>query len=211
VWGKNGSGQLGLGSYTSTNVPQQALISDVQSLAVGSAHVVALKSDGTVWAWGHNFNGQITGAIGIPYNAPFQITSITNALEVYAGTIQSYALLSDGTFNAWGYNNDGLIGSSIANWNAAVFTTADQLCSNTISIENVDSRYSGFEVYPNPSSGAFYIQTDSPGTFELYDLMGKKLNVFDVEGTTQVQTILPSGMYIIRQSSSSQNQLIVIE
>lgn len=211
VWGKNNSGQLGIGSYSSTNIPMQSQITNVQNIAVGSAHTVAVKTDGTVWAWGHNFNGQITGSIGIPFNTPFQISGVSNGIDVFAGTTQSYALLSDGSFQVWGYNNDGLLGNSTANWNAATMTTGDQLCANTISVESFDADPNIFTVFPNPNNGSFVIQTDNKTVYELFDITGKPIQEFEVNGSTRVQENFAPGMYFLKRKNGAEYQKVIIQ
>src|SRR6266478_2923525 len=66
AWGYNGDGELGNGTNTDSNTPVQVLgpggvgfLTGVTALAVGCRHSLALKSDGTVWAWGYNGFGQL--------------------------------------------------------------------------------------------------------------------------------------------------------
>ena len=59
--GQNVDGQLGLG-FTSSEENYFAPIPDfdqVKAISVGGDHMLALKCDGTVWAWGHNNTGQL--------------------------------------------------------------------------------------------------------------------------------------------------------
>src|SRR4029078_12169739 len=63
-WGGNGKGQLGDGTFTTPRlVPQrvgQAVgLSSNRQISAGWEHALALRSDGTVWAWGKNDYGQI--------------------------------------------------------------------------------------------------------------------------------------------------------
>ncbi len=61
AWGKNDYGQLGDGTTTNRSAPVavSGLTSGVAQVAAGDSHSVALKSDGTVWAWGWDYNGQL--------------------------------------------------------------------------------------------------------------------------------------------------------
>jgi len=61
AWGDNANGELGDGTstdYRSTPV-QVCGLSGVASIAAGGAHSLAVKRDGTVWAWGANYQGQL--------------------------------------------------------------------------------------------------------------------------------------------------------
>lgn len=81
-------------------------------LAAGSAHTVAIKSDGTLWAWGRNDYGQLgDGRQGDnDLHTPTQIGSDDKWVLVSAGGYHNHALKSDGTLWAWGNNSSGQLG-----------------------------------------------------------------------------------------------------
>jgi alpha-tubulin suppressor-like RCC1 family protein len=72
------------------------LLQDVIAIAVGMFHNVALKSDGTVVAWGRNSDGEINrpAALGNPQTA--------HVIAISAGRYHNLALKSDGTVVEWG-------------------------------------------------------------------------------------------------------------
>jgi alpha-tubulin suppressor-like RCC1 family protein len=84
------------------------------ALAAGATHSLAVKADGTVWAWGRNNSGQLgDGTTGNGVRAvPTQVSGLTNVVLVAGGGDHSLALKADGTVWGWGSNSSGQLGSS---------------------------------------------------------------------------------------------------
>jgi uncharacterized protein (TIGR03437 family) len=114
AWGYNLHGELGNGSDGSTsNVPvQTSTLTGAVAIAAGLEHSLAVKNDGTVWAWGSNVDGAFGNgtADNAGSNVPVQVSGLAGAVEVAAGDHFSLALKSDGRLWAWGYNFDGELG-----------------------------------------------------------------------------------------------------
>ena len=85
-------------------------MSGVTAIAGGDFHTVALKSDGTVWAWGYNDEGQLGDGITTGRTTPVQVSSLSGVTAIAAGYRHTVALKSDGTVWAWGYNEYGQLG-----------------------------------------------------------------------------------------------------
>ena len=88
--------------YSSTSVTQ---------IASGQYHTLVLKSDGTVWAWGYNYSGQLGNGTTIDSSTPVQVIGLSNIIYISAGNSHSMALKSDGTVWTWGLNSSGQIGN----------------------------------------------------------------------------------------------------
>ncbi|MFZ5776027.1 MAG: RCC1 domain-containing protein [Thermodesulfobacteriota bacterium] len=113
TWGGNGyGGLLGVGSSDwSVTVPTQVLgLSNVVDIAAGELHTLALKSDGTVWAWGYNINGQLGDGTTIDRNTPVQVVGLSGIVALTSGAQHGLALKNDGTVWAWGANYQGQLG-----------------------------------------------------------------------------------------------------
>ncbi|WP_127496104.1 RCC1 domain-containing protein [Paenibacillus glycanilyticus] len=113
AWGMNNDGQLGTGIinyYQAVPMKVQGL-SDVVAIAGGGNHTIALKNDGTVWAWGDNGYGQL-GNNGITDNTsfPVQVTGLDHVKSIAAGRFHSLAVKNDGTVWSWGLNSYGELG-----------------------------------------------------------------------------------------------------
>ena len=130
AWGSNSDGELGDGSTTDRLLPERVNTAEgvsalfgktVVAIAAGWSHSLALCSDGTVAAWGHNGSGQLGNNTVNKSNVPVAVnTKAGSALfgktvvAIAAGNFHSLALCSDGTVVAWGYNIAGQLGDNTA-------------------------------------------------------------------------------------------------
>ena len=120
AWGNNEYGQLGLGNEINQNSPTMVAAdldgdgdpdSDWVSIAAGGNYSLAIKSDGTLWAWGWNNWYQLgLGYFSSHENSPKQVGTSTNWDSVAAGESHTLALKSDGFLWAWGKNDYGQLG-----------------------------------------------------------------------------------------------------
>jgi alpha-tubulin suppressor-like RCC1 family protein len=121
AWGSNADWQLGNGTNTSSNVPVAVGTTGVLhgktviAIAAGGNHNLALCSDGTLAAWGHNYNGQLGIGNTASATVPVAINSFgalagKTVIAVAAGSYHSLVLCSDGTLVAWGANSSGMLG-----------------------------------------------------------------------------------------------------
>jgi alpha-tubulin suppressor-like RCC1 family protein len=87
------------------------------SLAANAAkgddsHALAIRADGTLWAWGANTNGQLGDGTRMMKDAPVQVGRGASWRRVFAGGAHSLALQADGSLWGWGENSNGALGLS---------------------------------------------------------------------------------------------------
>ena len=117
AWGSNNNGELGNGTNTISNVPVQvSFLTGVIAIAAGggstgAGHSLALKNDGTVWAWGFNGVGELGNGTNTDSNVPIQLSSLTGMIAIGCGCLHSIAVKNDGTVWTWGWNGFGQLGN----------------------------------------------------------------------------------------------------
>ena len=153
VWatGDNSSGQLGDG--TTTNKSRAVQVSDsttnpitnVSAIAAGANHTVFLKNDGTVWATGHNGNGELGIGNTTQQNRAVQVTDntgyISSVAAIAAGTNHTLFLKSDGTVWATGDNGSGELGDGSTTYNPRAEQVTDD---STNAITNISAISTGY-------------------------------------------------------------------
>ncbi|GDX40608.1 hypothetical protein LBMAG21_09000 [Armatimonadota bacterium] len=94
AWGRNQYGALGDGTNTARSTPVQVsgLTGVTQVAGGGNYHSLALKSDGTIWAWGYNAVGQLGDGTTTDRNTPVQVSGLTGVTQVVGGSYHSLSL-----------------------------------------------------------------------------------------------------------------------
>ena len=112
AWGDNSSGQLGDGTTTNkSSSTQVGTGTDWAAVTGGYApQTVAIKSNGTLWAWGNNSGGQLGDGTTVSKSSPTQVGTATNWSTISAGDSHTVAIKTDGTLWAWGSNAYGQLG-----------------------------------------------------------------------------------------------------
>lgn len=113
-WGDNTYGQLGTSSSAVADTNTPLLIgaaSTWNSYYAGATHSLGVRSDGTLWAWGSNYSGQLgTNSAMADTSIPIQVGTAADWDAVFGGYSYSMAIKDDGTLWTWGQNGDGQLG-----------------------------------------------------------------------------------------------------
>ena len=119
-----------------------------KEIAAGDNHSVAIKADGTLWAWGRNHYGQLGDGTTVNKNVPTQIGTDTDWASIDAASITTVAIKTDGSLWAWGDNSHGQIGDG--NHGPLVFNTIPtRIGTDTDWIKTVTSVYQTFAIKSN--------------------------------------------------------------
>ena len=87
-------------------------LDSVLELSAGSEFSLALRFDGTVYAWGYNRYGQLGhgDGLGLIKRLPIPVLGLDDIVGISAGYTHSLAVRSDGTVWSWGANEHGQLG-----------------------------------------------------------------------------------------------------
>ena len=115
TWGRNNNGQLGDGTVVDRSSPVQTIAggSNWQFVSSGKYNMSAIKTDGTLWVWGLNTDGQLGDTTRTHRSSPVQtIAGGTTWKQVSSGFATTSAIKTDGTLWIWGHNSYGQIGDT---------------------------------------------------------------------------------------------------
>jgi alpha-tubulin suppressor-like RCC1 family protein len=114
AWGQNFRGQLGDGTFSSSNVP--VMVSgledvDIVAVAVGWQFSLALSSAGEVWAWGANESGQLGDDTLLDRAEPARVEGLEDIVAIEASSRTALALDATGNLWTWGSGEFGQLGN----------------------------------------------------------------------------------------------------
>ncbi len=147
-WGAGSSGELGNGDDTVLGSPTPLPIVGSHTfakLAAGGSHTCGITTDGDLYCWGGNFDGQL--GVGNTTNswAPLQVSPGTTFSHVVTGLWNTCALTTAGEPFCWGSNSNGVLGNASPNGSEAspvavsgghTFTSIDEYGSFVCAIDD---------------------------------------------------------------------------
>jgi alpha-tubulin suppressor-like RCC1 family protein len=113
VWGSGSNGRLGVNDTTNRSTPVTTILGGTnwKQVTCGYFHTAAIKTDGTLWVWGFNFQGQLGVNDTIRRSTP--VTTLlggNNWKQVSGGYRHTAAIKTDGSLWNWGGGGEGQLG-----------------------------------------------------------------------------------------------------
>ena len=120
TWGANNRGQLGIGNTDNQWSPVKVLepdgtrsLSNVAAIAARQGMSLALRADGTVWAWGANDLGQLGDGTLVDRQSPVLVAGQPFMKSIAAGGDHALTLRVDGRIWAFGAGTRGQLGQGM--------------------------------------------------------------------------------------------------
>ena len=114
-WGTNSSAQLGDGTTTVRSSPVSVVggFTDWCQVSAGRTHSLAVRQNGSAWAWGDNTCGVLGDNTIINTCSPVSVVGgFTDWCQVSAGRCHSLGVRCNGSAWAWGHGATGRLGDN---------------------------------------------------------------------------------------------------
>lgn len=212
LYGVIGIGVWGNEYWTPLQVHGQGnigFLTDITAIAAGGYHCLALKNDGTVWAWGYNNFGQLGDGTTTAKNVPVQVSGLTGITAIVGGYYYSLALKNDGTVWAWGNNGGGQLGdSTLTDRYTPVQVVGTCITTGIDEFQQPDN----IILYPNPNNGNFTIQISNfkfqNMGLEIYNVLGEKIYSSNINSNEHKIDLTKQHNGIYFHQITSQNKIV---
>jgi len=109
LWGRNGNGELGDDTTNYRSSPVQTICggTDWKQVSCGYEYTLAIKNDGSLWAWGWGGEGGLGNNQTTDHSSPIQIGTDNSWKFISTSpteSSESAAIKSNGTLWMWGLN-----------------------------------------------------------------------------------------------------------
>lgn len=112
-WGRNTSGQLGIGNEQIQVRPPTAVTpsSRYRAIATAMSHSCAIRQDGRLFCWGNNLDGLLgAGSDTVRHYLPVQVGDAADHDDVQLNWFHTCTLREGGRLFCWGRNVEGQLG-----------------------------------------------------------------------------------------------------
>jgi trimeric autotransporter adhesin len=126
LWGCGSSGALGNNALIGSSSPVQTVSggNNWKQVSAGWDHIVAIKTDGTLWLWGCGSSGALGNNDITNRSSPVQtISGGNNWKQVSAGVQHTAAIKTDGSLWLWGSGSNGILGNNATTSNSSPVQT----------------------------------------------------------------------------------------
>jgi alpha-tubulin suppressor-like RCC1 family protein len=160
-----------------------------------------VKTNGTLWAWGHNNVGQLGDGTTTDRYQPVQIGTDTDWVTVSAGYQHGVALKSNGALWAWGNNDYGQLG----NGTTTATTTPIGIPVAGCTLDTPTFESEPLTLSPSPAKDELsirYTGTTVVNSLVIYDITGRVVYTSHPLASASLQATLPvhelsSGTYLL--------------
>lgn len=211
-WGFNSLGQLGTGNSPSSelnNNPQQIGTSTWKHISAGLDFSMAIKTNGTLWAWGLNDDGQYGNGTVISSTTPIQIGTATNWRTIEIGYVHCLSKkIATDQLLVWGKNPFGVLG--LGNVVNQLLPVVNGTCT-TLNNDDFTLNNNSITIFPNPANFYIKISTDDMAkinSVQIFDLLGKKILTKHFDFDFVDISLLKNGLYIIEIKTDKSNSFL---
>ena len=209
-WGRNKYGELG-NAVPRNNTPQTMPvqipgINNTVQVEAGFRYALALRKDGTVWAWGRNAFYELGDSTTTNRYTPVQVKNLKHIHSISANVGAAYAIDSMGVIYSWGTSPLGALASGNDTIKPVPTPVPFSACNPVIGIASLESpRPNSLEFYPNPvQENLFWDGPTSLDKLEIKSLEGK--SIWRGENVTELNLhFLKPGLYLIWVQHESSN------
>ena len=210
AWGVDNRGQLATGDLTGKhNMPVHIPALDgkaIISVVAGDGHNLALSSDGTVYGWGWNEDGQLGVGDCLPRFDVVKIGNLPKIVSISAGYAYSVALSEHGAVYAWGNNNSGQVADTdVPCYMAPVATNLPlgDVCFGNLKLGEAD-------VLPE-NGGAYTISATCYNASDVSYSGTVRICVYTVtDGKLQLQSVVPCELSLAAKERKPISEIIEI-
>ncbi|TGE27698.1 RCC1 domain-containing protein [Hymenobacter metallicola] len=221
VWGNNYAGQIGDGTTSARLVPRR--ISPPTGhrwtqVSVGYEHILAVCSDGGLYAWGGNDYGKFGNGTTTSLTQPARVAPPAGQtwVQVACGHNHSLALASDGQVYTAGYNYSGQLGDGTTQNNSCFVRN----CSAPLASElPQDLTKAALRVAPNPFTNLIRLTAQAPAagpaTVTLHTAVGQTMvtrRIAMQRGENEVTLAglppLPAGVYFLTLTTEQGRRVV---